>query len=251
MTKLDSYAVTSDDQEAPCRVEVLLPAGFDATRRYPALFILPVNAGSGGVWGDSVAEAVKADLANRFGVICVFPTFARTPWYADHPTDPHIRQESYFLNAVLPLIDAHYPVRERWLVGFSKSGWGAWSLLLRHPERFDRAAAWDAPLQTLHPDRYEMEPVFATQANFEAYRIDPLLERRRELLQGRPRLVLMGWGNFHDETVDTHQRLEALGIPHVYRDGPRREHRWDSGWLLEAVELLATAIPDHSSSVIP
>ena len=47
-------------------------------------------------------------------------------------------------------IEQHYPARAdrdgRLLVGFSKSGWGAYSLLLRHPDRFGKAAAWDAPL---------------------------------------------------------------------------------------------------------
>jgi hypothetical protein len=27
-------------------------------------------------------------------------------------------------------------------------------------------------------------------------------------------------------------------IAHQYRDGPKREHSWRSGWLPEAVELL-------------
>ena len=29
-----------------------------------------------------------------------------------------------------------------------------------------------------------------------------------------------------------------LKVPHVYRDGPKRQHIWESGWLTEAVELL-------------
>ena len=36
----------------------------------------------------------------------------------------------------------------------------------------------------------------------------------------------------------THWLLEELGIPHVYRDGPKRAHHWESGWLDETVELL-------------
>ena len=86
------------------------------------------------------------------------PTFSHLPWYADHPTDPDIRQESYLLEVVIPFIEANYPARAdrrgRLLLGFSKSGWGAYSLLLRHPDVFGKAAAWDAPLMMSEPGKY-------------------------------------------------------------------------------------------------
>ena len=41
----------------------------------------------------------------------VAPTFSHLPWYADHPTKPEIRQETYFLKVVVPFIDKTYPVR--------------------------------------------------------------------------------------------------------------------------------------------
>jgi hypothetical protein len=52
------------------------------------------------------------------------------------------------------------------------------------------------------------------------------------------RLILLGYGNFREEHHPMHALLEALKIPHEYRDGPRRTHDWHSGWLAEAVELL-------------
>ena len=50
----------------------------------------------------------------------------------------------------------------RLLLGFSKSGWGAFSLLLRYPERFGKAAAWDAPLMQERPDRFGMGEILGT-----------------------------------------------------------------------------------------
>ena len=71
-----------------------------------------------------------------------------------------LHQEKYLLEDVLPLVEGSYPVETgpdgRLLVGFSKSGWGAWSLLLRHPGVFGKAAAWDAPLMQDAPDRFGM-----------------------------------------------------------------------------------------------
>ena len=177
-------------------------------------------------------------------MICVFPTFSHLPWYADHPTDPLIRQESYLLKVVLPLVERTYPAepdREgRLLLGFSKSGWGAFSLLLRNPGVFGKAAAWDAPLTEDRPLRFGMGPIFATQENFEKYRISALLESRAPELREGSRLVLVGYDNFRTAHVETHQQMVAWKIPHVYRDGPRRKHQWHSGWLPEAVGLLVS-----------
>jgi S-formylglutathione hydrolase FrmB len=124
------------------------------------------------------------------------------------------------------------------LVGFSKSGWGAWSLLLRHPDLFGRAAAWDAPLMMQRLGRYGTRPIFGSRENFERYRLTDLIRRRRDGLRGRTRLILTGYGNFRSEHQRAHALLEQLQIPHRYQDGPWREHHWESGWLAGTVAQL-------------
>jgi len=229
-------------QSGLTEIRVLLPDRLESGRRYRALYVLPVEPGRESRDGDGLTEVLRANLHNRFGLVCVAPTFAQLPWYADHPSESGVRQESHLLRVVLPTVERHYPVlakREgRLLLGFSKSGWGAYSLLLRNPTVFAAAAAWDAPLEESSPKRFGMGPIFGTQENFARYRISTLLAARAGLFRAGPRLVLTGYGNFRDATVAAHERLEALGIPHVYRDGPQREHVWGSGWLPEAVGLL-------------
>lgn len=148
------------------------------------------------------------------------------------------------MHGVVPWVDRNYPVQPgregRLLVGFSKSGCGAFCLLLRHPDLFDRAAAWDSPLMQSTPTRFGMGPIFGTQQNFEAYRIDKLLERRAAELAGPPRLILLGYGNFQEATAAAHQRMVDLAIPHRYHNEPFRKHCWNSGWLEEAVNLLTS-----------
>ena len=143
-----------------------------------------------------------------------------------------------------PWFEASYPVKtepdDRLLVGFSKSGWGAWSLLLRHPGVFGKAAAWDAPLMQDAPNRFGMQPIFGGRENFERYRIAGLIHARAHLLRQRCRLVLTGYsGSFRAHHAAMHELLVKLAIPHEYRDGPRREHQWHSGWLDEAVSIVA------------
>lgn len=237
------HRVRSPYQSGETRIRVLRPAREPPDGRLDVLFLLPVEARDGRRYGDGLAEARRLRLADRYRVLCVAPTFSDLPWYADHATDPRIRQESYLLEVVLPFIERSYPVTRsaegRWLVGFSKSGWGAFSLLLRHPERFGQAVAWDAPLMLERPDRYGAGRIFGTAENFEEHEIASLLRRRSDRLRGPPRLALLGYGNFREDHRALHALLEELHVPHVHRDGPKREHHWASGWLEEAVAVAA------------
>lgn len=239
------HAVRSDCQAGETKIRILLPDRLEQGRRYPVLYILPVEAHDGTRWGDGLVEAKKHDLANRHGLVCVAPTFAQLPWYANHPTDRQSAQESYFLNVVVPFVDGAYPAiagsHGRLLVGFSKSGWGAWSLLLRHPDAFGGAAAWDAPLMMDAPGRYGSGPIFGTPENFANYQLSRLLREKAGLFHDRVRLIHFGYGNFRAEHEAMHRLMEELRIPDKYRDGPQREHSWHSGWLPEAVEMLVAS----------
>lgn len=237
-----THCVHSPLQQGETKINVLLPDEIDRRKKHRVVYLLPVEARDGTHWGDAMQEAARIDLANKHHVICVYPTFSHLPWYADHPTDEHLQQETYFLTVVAPFVEREYPALAqrdgRLLVGFSKSGWGAWSLLLRHPEMFAAAAAWDAPLMETQAKRYGMGPIFGSDENFQKYRIDKLIERRAKDWGDRPRLVLTGYGNFRRHHQQAHELLARLKTPHIYRDGPQRRHHWESGWLDEAVELL-------------
>jgi hypothetical protein len=232
--------VTSSAQSKPVEVRILAPGALPAGDERRFLYILPVEKEGDSRFGDGLSEARRLGLHEKHGMIVVAPGFAELPWYADHPTNAKRRDESHLLEAVLPLVEKRYPSKKprRLLLGFSKSGWGAWSLLLRHPGVFDAAAAWDAPLMKEKPDQFGMDGAFATQENFEGYRLTKLLREQAEALGGRQRLAHFGYGNFRDH----HQRMQALveelKIAVLYKDGPQRKHVWESGWIGEAAEAL-------------
>jgi S-formylglutathione hydrolase FrmB len=241
---IQSHTVSSEYQESPTKINVLPPDDLERNRRYRVLYVLSVDVGDGMQFGDALGEVRRLELQNRYSLVCVYATFSQTSWYADNPLNPRIRQESYFLQTVLPFVEHEYPLlketRARLLVGLSKSGWGAFTLLLRHPDLFWKAAAWDAPLDETDPAKWRyFQQKFGTPENLQNYRIDLLLKRRAPELRGSKRLALMGYGLMRDLYVHTHQLMEELRIPHDYVDGPRREHRWDSGWLGDAVRLPA------------
>ncbi|MGD9645424.1 MAG: alpha/beta hydrolase [Pirellulales bacterium] len=236
------HRVKSPYQRGETELRVLLPARPAAGERFPVVYVLPVEAHSEHRYGDGLTEITRHDLHNKHRAIVAAASFSHLPWYADHPTDPTIRQESYFVQVVVPFVEKNYPTiasaEGRLLLGFSKSGWGAWSLLLRHPELFGRAAAWDAPLMLEKPGRYGSGQVFGTAENFANYRLSTALRARAESFKKSPRLVLLGYGNFRAEHRAMHALLDELAVPHDYRDGPERQHDWHSGWVPEGVERL-------------
>ena len=236
------HQVRSPYQAGTTQIKVLLPSRLESNRKYPVVYILPVEAANEHRWGNGLLAAKKAELHERHQVILVSPTFSHLPWYADHPTDLSIRQESYFVRVVVPFIDRSYPTKAdasgRSLAGFSKSGWGAFSLLLRHEELFERAAAFDSPLAQERPNQFGMGPIFGTQANFKQYQITELLKEHAPQVRKRNRFILLGYRSFRAHHQQVHSAMLQLGIEHRYRDGSDREHHFDGSWLPEAVSLL-------------
>ena len=240
------HELHSPRQASATSVRVLLPdiVPNDGEPRLRVIYVLPVEAGDGTRWGDALAEVEKHDLHNKHHVACVFPTFSDLPWYADHPENPQLQQEAYLLQDVLPLVEKNHSVRSdregRLLVGFSKSGWGAWSLLLRHADVFHRAAVFDAPMMMDAPGKYGSGPIFGTVENFQKYQITSLLQHRASELQNQPaRLMLIGQGNFRSEHTMIKSHLESLKIPITWTEGSVREHSWHSGWVSDAFHWLA------------
>ena len=213
---------------------MLLPDKFDQSRRYKVLYVLPAWAPS----KEGLVEARKLDLANKFNIICVGPDFSRMPWYADNPDQPKMLYDSYLPDVVVPLVDKSYPTiarpEGRLLVGFSKSGLGPVSLLLRHPDVFGRAGAWDAPLMENHT-RPEF---FGPQDHFmRNYYIPGLLARQARMLKDKPaRIAITGFG--FGSTPEAHKLMDQLEIPHYCDDSLRMAHDWKSGWMGPLVGVL-------------
>jgi len=237
-----TYFVTSPYQGRATQIEVLPPDCMQPGDKYPVLYLLPVNDGIMNQWGSGIVEAQRHDIHNRFHVICVAPEYDYTPWYGNHPTDPTLQQESYLLQTVMPLIEERYPVIEgkqgRILLGFSKSGFGAITIMLRNLDRIGMAAAWDTHLLMTGPlpGEEEMQRVFATQENFNQYCVPTLVDKHQATLQaGPPRLVLVANGN---DAGSLHPLLEERVVPHRYLVDKKREHTWTSQWLPVVAELL-------------
>jgi S-formylglutathione hydrolase FrmB len=235
----------SQYQPGTVYVDVLMPDIVSPNSHLRVVYVLPVEPLNEHAYGDCLDVIEGLGLQNQYNVIFVAPTFAQMPWYADNPFDPLRRQESHFLYAVIPLIESRFPVLKepsgRLLLGFSKSGWGAFSLLLRHSDVFGGVAAWDAPLDKITldaSDGWQMIDIFGTQENFNHYCVSSLLPKRGQSFGESHRIVLLGYGLFQEDVSATHALMTQLSIPHVYSNDQWHKHAWGTGWLPRAVSLL-------------
>lgn len=246
-----NHTLVSPHQKNNTILRVLLPKNIKHDYRYRILFVLPVHESGLFKNGNGLLEVQKLNIHNEHKLICVAPSFSSKPWYADHDLNPNKKDESHLLKTVIPYIEENYPViknyKGRLLVGFSKSGWGAISLLLRHPDKFYKAVAWDPgiridtgqfenPTEKIHRIRRD----FGSNENFEKYRISTLLKTPIKGLGGDPRLFYYNRLGSHRTRGGgvIHNLMIKRGISHKYAVDQKREHRWDSGWLSEAILFL-------------
>jgi len=244
------HVLQSEYQNGKQEIRVLLPDDYRADRRYRVLYVLPVEKGFQQRYGYGLGVIERMNAHNRYDVIAVQMGFEKVPWYGDHVSDSKTRQAGYLKEFVVPLIEDRYSTlgtREgRLLFGFSKSGWGAFSLILKYPEFFGYAAAWDAPI-LFTEFHLSMEPVYGSPEQLARYRPDLLIPKSKTVFQEKPRLVLAGetsWGkaiptaNGGSHTVETHKLLKRHQIKHHYDNRLGVPHRWDPAWMEPTLEAL-------------
>jgi hypothetical protein len=235
-----NYIIASEYQKGSNLLRILNPNQTEPGNNRWILFVLPIEPGLESYWSDGLLTLKRLGLHNKYNFIAVSPSFSDWPWYADHPTNSEIRQESYFIKIIVPFIDSLFPYagKRKGLLGMSKSGRGALSLLLRYPLLFQAAVAWDAPLINNEPDVFEMPDIFGTIENFEKYRISDLLRKSVDSFNKSKRLGIFGYDYFWHDLRWADQFMNRLGIPHDFAESPHREHRWDSGWMEQVVASL-------------
>jgi hypothetical protein len=231
-------------------LRVLLPDRYTSDRKYRTLYVLPVEPGAGQDFGCPLSILADMNAHNAYDLIVVQAQFEKEPWYGDHVSDPNIRQASYLTNSVIPFVERRYSTigmpEARLLFGFSKGGWGAFSLILSRPDFFGYAASWDAPMM-LDSLQFGMREVFGTRSRLDRYRPDLLAAVKRSHFQERTRLILAGenlWGTLipapggGSHTARMHELLASDGVQHIYDNTLRCPHRWDSAWMARVLDKL-------------
>ena len=236
----------------PTTLRILEPTNPAPGQPHRFLYVLPVEPGLTDLssqFGDGLEQARLLNLQNLYNLTLVAPSFPIIPWYGDNDINPDARLESFLVKHVVPFVDqldAAGPDPVRWLVGFSKSGFGALTLILRNPDVFDAAAAWDTPAELTNLDpryiQWDLADSFGTEANFVQYEIPGLVATDYAPFTTSNRIWISGdFALYTAEMATLDQQMTSAGILHTYVGGVVRSHNWSSGWLQIAIGDLASS----------
>jgi S-formylglutathione hydrolase FrmB len=246
--RLSELTFTTPALAAPTGVRVLLPAGYSFShRRYPVLYLLHgcCNGTTGyRTWSDELgAEALTAGLP----LIVVMPDGGSNGGYVDWWNFGALGPpawETYHVDQLIPWVDRHYRTiagrSGRAIAGLSMGGDGAMHYAARHPDLFVSASAYSGAvdLNIIRPatdavglgdDRqlgsYATEPIRTRAVN--AWDLAMNLRGLRLSLRtgngrdGTGTLIDVVETVVHAANVSLDDRLDSLGIPHVWDDyGP-------------------------------
>ena len=239
-------------------VRVLLPARYDANRRrrYPVLFLLH------GALDDQTSWTTKGDAERITAgqpVIVVMPASGTSAgyqdWYNAGAGGPPM-WETYHIGQLVPWIDRHFRTvgtREgRAIAGLSMGGFGTMSYAARNPHLFVAAASFSGALNT---NSVSMWGLSVADGAGDGRTFAPKGPRQTEEvrwrgvnpwdlaanLNGLDLTIRTGNGQpggpggdsgdpveseVHEESVSLHQRLDELGIPHLWDDYGPGGHAW-------------------------
>ncbi len=241
-----SYAVNSSDNGHGTHVlRVLAPTNPAPGVPHNFLYVLPVEPELGTMYGDGLETFRALDAQDQYNLTIVEPSFAVDPWYADNPSDPGLRYETFMTKDLVPWVTQNFASsghEQNWLIGFSKSGIGATDLLLKHPDVFALAAAWDFPADMSSYSQFggSSTAAYGTDANFQAnYRLtQAFVDTRKTPFLSNNRIWIGGYHDFQTDMTDFDSLLTSEGIAHTTEAPQSMLHRWDSGWVTIALSAL-------------
>lgn len=208
------------------------------------LFILPVEKGEDfEEYGDAMEVMQKLNVPNDYNLTLIEPLFEIYPWYANHPTNKKYQYESFMVSELVPWVKDNLATSKReqnWLIGFSKSGYGAIDLIFKHPETFRLAAAWDFPANMSIFDQFGNGENFGTDENFQTnYRLtDKFVETNKTYFLKENRIWISGFSAFGDDIKNFDNLLSQKDIQHTIFPQEGNVHNWDSAWVPQAIEGL-------------
>jgi S-formylglutathione hydrolase FrmB len=257
--RLSELVVKSPAMGRRMRVRVLTPPGFDGIRgQLPVLWLLHGGFGQAPDWTTiGNAEALTAGLP----LIVVMPDGGTGGWYSNWlnstPEGPQ-RWETFHMKELRPFVESKYHTRTdrhgRAVAGLSMGGFGAMHYAARHSDLFGFAASFSGAVDSrtvgistvinvspyAHDGRFG--DIFGQRGVNEGRWINnnptDLAENLRGVeLQirtgngqpggrhgGGPDVIEMGcW----EASMNLHNRLKALRIPHLFVDYGPGAHRWE------------------------
>lgn len=241
-------------------LRVLVPSDFDASgkTRYPVLYLLHGAIDDYKSWTDKGdAEAITKDAQ----LIVVMPDAGQfgnyTNWFNDGAFGSP-EWETFHIGQLIPWVDSHFPTLAkrsgRAVAGLSMGGGGAMSYAARHPGLFVSASSFSGAVDTNSPTIWGVvaagglsDGAHSPTAIFGLRSTDEIRWHAHNPTDLAPNLeglsLTLRTGNgspggpggdsgdpieaeVHTESVNMHNRLVQLGLPHVWDDYGAGGHAW-------------------------
>lgn len=129
------------------------------------------------------------------------------------------------------------------LVGFSKSGLGAWNIAKAIPDIVSATIIFDAPMMRKALPPWGTAPYYSDDASWLKDLPARTVHEFKSAMPRTHRLILISGMNFHDEMDQFSDELHRVGLRHSFFACPKMSHRWDSGWL----EMALTKIVEQGA----
>lgn len=125
------------------------------------------------------------------------------------------------------------------LVGFSKSGLGAWNILRTIPDRISATIIFDAPVAREKLPPWGTAPFYADDASWQQDLPLRTVADVQAVVVDTHKLVLLSGVGFHEEMCTLAQALAGTRVRHVFLPRPNLKHHWQSGWVEEGLKAMA------------
>lgn len=244
---VESYNMSSNyNGYGPHVLRVLRPSNPAPNMAHNFLFALPVEAEGSNNFGNAMETLRALNAQNAYNLTIIEPSFPLPPWYADSPLDPNYRFESFMVLELQPWVKANLATtgqEKYWLLGFSKSGVGGLDLILKYPDLFTVAAAWDFPADMSTYAQFDASSSYGTEENFQNnYRLTSgFVSARKAPFLTNNRLWISGYNAFQADLNDFDSLLTSLGIQHTKGVPSLESHSWNTFWVPGALAGLSEA----------
>lgn len=221
-------------------VHVVLPSSYPANAPYPALFVAPPGPQAVTNNLKGIALAKTLGLQDIHDCVLVTTTFKTHPRYGTH-ADGSRANDKHIIRSLWPLVERQYLVgssrEDKLILGFSASAWGAISLILRNPQHFGYAAAWDGPWGI--DFRYWLfDQAFGTREQFNRYDPSQIMASRKTSINDRERVWISAGSALLNRYQPFIDLLTQQSVPHRRRYLESETHNWGANWMIAGARAM-------------
>lgn len=173
--------------------------------------------------GDATYGVVPPEIPGHPRVSVHAVSFPKLVWY-----NPVVREQAIAQIRDMKLTDIV-------LVGFSKSGLGAWNIACAIPDLVSGTIIFDAPVARQTLPSWGTENFYADDAAWRADLPIANIERFKSAVPADHQLVLISGEGFGDEMRQLSRALVHADVRHTFLPRPRMQHHWNAGWLEQAL----------------